>query len=172
MSIGAVVLAAGQGTRMRSALPKVVHPLAGRPMVRWVLDALEGAGVERTVVVVGHGAEVVRDALPQGVEIAVQEEQLGTGHAAQVGLASLDPACDTVVVACGDTPLLPAELVGRLVGEHASEPRAATMLTAVVSDAGSYGRVVRDGDGRVARVVEARDASGDELAIGEYNAGL
>ncbi len=172
MSIGAVVLAAGQGTRMRSSLPKVAHTLAGRPMVRWVLDALEGAGVERTVVVVGHGAEVVRDALPQGVEIAVQEEQLGTGHAAQVGLASLDPACDTVVVACGDTPLLPVELVGRLVSEHAAEPRAATMLTAVVDDAGSYGRVVRDGDRRVARVVEARDASPDELAIGEYNAGL
>lgn len=172
MSIGAVVLAAGQGTRMRSSLPKVAHTLAGRPMVRWVLDALEGAGVERTVVVVGHGAEVVRDALPRGVEVAVQEEQLGTGHAAQVGLASLDPACDTVVVACGDTPLLPAELVGRLVGEHVAEPRAATMLTAVVGDAGSYGRVVRDGDGRVARVVEARDATPDELAIGEYNAGL
>ncbi len=172
MSIGAVVLAAGQGTRMRSSLPKVVHTLAGRPMVRWVLDALEGAGVERTVVVVGHGAEVVRDALPPGVEIAVQEEQLGTGHATRVGLAHLDPACDTVVVACGDTPLLPVALVGRLVGEHASEPRAATMLTAVVDDAGAYGRVVRDGGGRVARVVEARDAAEDELAIGEYNAGL
>ena len=172
MSIGAVVLAAGQGTRMRSSLPKVVHTLAGRPMVRWVLDALEGAGVERTVVVVGHGAEAVRDALPPGVEIAVQEEQLGTGHAAQVGLASLDPSCDTVVVACGDTPLLPVDLVGRLVGEHVSEPRAATMLTAIVDDAGAYGRVVRGDDGRVARVVEARDAAPDELAIGEYNAGL
>jgi bifunctional UDP-N-acetylglucosamine pyrophosphorylase/glucosamine-1-phosphate N-acetyltransferase len=172
MSIGAVVLAAGQGTRMRSALPKVVHPLAGRPMVRWVLDALAGAGVEHTVVVVGHGAQAVRDALPAGVEVAVQHEQLGTGHATQVGLAQLDGRCDTVIVACGDTPLLPAELVGRLVAEHASEPRAATMLTAVVADAASYGRVVRSGDGWVARVVEARDADADELAIGEYNAGL
>ena len=172
MSIGAVVLAAGQGTRMRSALPKVVHPLAGRPMVQWVLDALAGAGVEHTVVVVGHGAQTVRDALPAGVEVAMQEQQLGTGHATQIGLAQLDPGCDTVIVACGDTPLLPAELVGRMVAEHASEPRSATMLTAVVADAASYGRVVRAADGRVARVVEARDAGPDELAIGEYNAGL
>ncbi len=172
MSIGAVVLAAGQGTRMRSALPKVAHPLAGRPMVQWVLDALAGAGVEHTVVVVGHGAQVVRDALPPEVEVAVQHEQLGTGHAAQVGLAQLDPGCDTVVVACGDTPLLPVALVGRLVAAHASESCSATILTAVVADAGSYGRVVRDGEGRVARVVEARDADPAQLAIGEYNAGL
>lgn len=172
MSIGAVVLAAGQGTRMRSALPKVVHPLAGRPMVRWVLDALTGAGVEHTVVVVGHGAQAVRNALPPEVQVAIQHEQLGTGHAAQVGLAALDPGCETVIVACGDTPLLPGELVARLVSDHASEPRAVTMLSAVVADAGGYGRVVRDADGRVARVVEARDASAAELAIGEYNAGL
>ncbi len=172
MSIGAVVLAAGQGTRMRSALPKVAHPLAGRPMVRWVLDALAGAGAERTVVVVGHEAQAVRDALPPEVEVAVQQEQLGTGHAAQVGLAQLDPRCDTVIVACGDTPLLPAELVERMVAEHASEPRAVTMLTAVIPDAGSYGRVVRDSDGGVARIVEAADAQPDELAIDEYNAAL
>lgn len=172
MSIGAVVLAAGQGTRMRSALPKVVHPLAGRPMVNWVLSALAGGGAERTVVVVGHGAEAVRDVLPEGVAAVVQEEQRGTGDAAAVGLAGLPDDCETVVVACGDTPLLPASLVARLVSEHASEPRAATVLTAVVDDAGSYGRVVRDGDGRIARVVEAGDASAEELAIGEYNAGL
>ncbi len=172
MSIGAVVLAAGQGTRMRSSLPKVVHPIAGRPMVGWVLAALGGAGADRTVVVVGHGAEAVRDALPAEVGIAVQEEQLGTGHATQVGLAALDPACDAVIVACGDTPLLQADLVRRLVEDHVSEPREATMLTAVVPDAAAYGRVVRAADGSVARVVEARDASPGELAIGEFNAGL
>lgn len=172
MSIGAVVLAAGQGTRMRSALPKVVHPLAGRPMVGWVLDALEGGGVTHTVVVVGHGADVVRDALPAGVAVAVQEEQLGTGHATQIGLAALEESCDAVIVACGDTPLLPAALVARMVAEHTAQERAATMLTAVVEDAAAYGRVVRAADGTVARVVEARDASDEELAIGEYNAGL
>jgi bifunctional UDP-N-acetylglucosamine pyrophosphorylase / glucosamine-1-phosphate N-acetyltransferase len=172
MRIGAVVLAAGQGTRMRSALPKVVHPVAGRPMVAWVLDALAGAGAERTVVVVGHGAEAVREVLPADVRVAVQERQLGTGDAARVGLEALGPGCDTVVVACGDTPLLPAALVGRLLAEHGAGDRAATMLTAVVDDAGAYGRVVRGGDGLVERVVEARDATAEVLAIGEYNAGL
>ena len=172
MSIGAVVLAAGQGTRMRSALPKVVHPIAGRPMVGWVLDALAGGGVAHTVVVIGHGAEVVREALPAGVGVAVQERQLGTGHATQIGLAELDASCDAVIVACGDTPLLPAELVGRMVAEHVAGARSATMLTAVVDDAAAYGRVVRAADGSVERVVEARDASPEELAIGEYNAGL
>jgi bifunctional UDP-N-acetylglucosamine pyrophosphorylase/glucosamine-1-phosphate N-acetyltransferase len=172
MSIGAVVLAAGQGTRMKSSLPKVVHPIAGRAMVNWVLDALRGAGVEHVVVVVGHGADAVRDALPADVAVVVQERQLGTGDAAQVGLAGLDAGCDTVVVACGDTPLLPSALIARMVQEHGSEARDVTMLSAVVDDAGSYGRVVRGADGAVAKVVEARDASPQELAIGEYNAGL
>jgi bifunctional UDP-N-acetylglucosamine pyrophosphorylase / glucosamine-1-phosphate N-acetyltransferase len=172
MNIGAVVLAAGQGTRMRSALPKVVHPIAGRPMVAWVLDALADAGATDTVVVVGHGAESVREALPAGVTVAVQERQLGTGDAARVGLEALDPACDTVVVASGDTPLVDAGLIDRLVKAHGSEERAATMLTGVLADAGSYGRVVRGRDGRVERIVEAGDASADELAIGEFNAGL
>jgi bifunctional UDP-N-acetylglucosamine pyrophosphorylase/glucosamine-1-phosphate N-acetyltransferase len=106
MNIGVVVLAAGQGTRMRSALPKVIHPLAGRPMVGWVLDAVAAARPAGTVVVVGYGAEAVRKALPPGVEVAVQERQRGTGDAARIGLGALDPACDTVVVVCGDTPLL------------------------------------------------------------------
>ncbi|WP_217915105.1 bifunctional UDP-N-acetylglucosamine diphosphorylase/glucosamine-1-phosphate N-acetyltransferase GlmU [Miltoncostaea marina] len=172
MSIGAVVLAAGQGIRMRSSLPKVVHPLAGRPMVGWVLEALAGAGVERTVVVVGHGADTVRAALPGEVGVAVQERRLGTGDATRAGLAALDPACDAVLVACGDTPLLPAGLVARLIDDHASGGRAATILTAVLPDAGAYGRVVRGADGMVERVVEASDATPEELAIGEYNAGL
>jgi bifunctional UDP-N-acetylglucosamine pyrophosphorylase/glucosamine-1-phosphate N-acetyltransferase len=172
MNIGAVVLAAGQGTRMRSALPKVLHPIAGRPMVAWVLEALAAAGIERTVVVVGHGAEAVTAALPPGVSAALQESRRGTGDAARVGLAALDPACDTVVVASGDTPLLGPALVARLVEEQGSEPRAATVVTAVLADAGDYGRVVRDADGRVERIVEARDASPAELALGEFNAGL
>ena len=172
MTIGAVVLAAGQGTRMKSSLPKVVHPIAGRAMVNWVIDALRDAGVGHVVVVVGHGADAVRDALPADVAVVVQERQLGTGDAARVGLSGLDGSCDTVVMACGDTPLLPSALIARMVQEHGSEPRDVTMLSAVVDDAGSYGRVVRGGDGAVAKVVEARDASPEELAIGEYNAGL
>jgi bifunctional UDP-N-acetylglucosamine pyrophosphorylase / glucosamine-1-phosphate N-acetyltransferase len=172
MNIGVVVLAAGQGTRMRSALPKVVHPLAGRPMIGWVLDALQAAGATSTVVVVGYGAEAVREALPPGVAAAVQQTRRGTGDAAGVGLEALDPACDTVVLACGDTPLLEPALVRLLVERHGSDGRVATVVTATLDDAGAYGRVVRGAAGRVERIVEARDASPEELAIREFNAGV
>ena len=172
MSIGAVVLAAGQGKRMRSALPKVVHPIAGRPMIGWVLDALAGAGAERTVVVVGHGAETVREALSPGVGVAVQEQQRGTGDAARVGLDALDPGCDVVLVACGDTPLLGPGLVRGLIEAHGSEGLAGCVLTGVLDDAGAYGRVVRGAGGLLERIVEARDATPEELEIGEFNAGL
>lgn len=172
MSVGAVVLAAGEGTRMRSSTPKVLHAVAGRPLVGWVLDALAGAEATHTVVVVGTGADEVRRALPHEVAVTVQEERRGTGHAAQVGLAALDAACATVIVACGDTPLLTRELFARLVEEHRAGGGRATLVSAVLDDAGAYGRIVRDGDGGVARIVEAADASSEERAIGEFNAGL
>ena len=172
MSIGAVVLAAGQGTRMRSALPKVLHPLGGRPMIRWTLDALERAGVARTTVVVGHGADLVRAALPEGVGSCLQERQLGTGHAALVGLEALGRDCDTVLILSGDSPLVDAELLARLIDEHLAGARAATLVTARPDDAASYGRVIRAADGSVDRIVEARDATPDELAVDEVNGGL
>jgi bifunctional UDP-N-acetylglucosamine pyrophosphorylase/glucosamine-1-phosphate N-acetyltransferase len=172
MTLGAVVLAAGLGTRMRSRTPKVMHHLAGRPMIAWVLDALAGAGAAHTVVVIGRGADEVAAALPPGVATALQAEQLGTGHAAQVGLAALDGACDTVVVANGDLPLVTEELVRALVEEHARAGRPATLLTARLDDPGPYGRVLRGADGLVERIVEARDASPAELAIDEVNGGL
>lgn len=172
MSVGAIVLAAGEGTRMRSATPKVLHTLAGRPMLRWVLEALEGAEAARTVVVVGMGAETVREALPDGVAVAVQAERLGTGDAARVGLEALDASVDTVVVACGDTPLLTRGLLARLMAAHRSAGRDATLVTAQLDDPGAYGRVVRGPDGEVLRIVEARDASPEELLGREINAGL
>jgi bifunctional UDP-N-acetylglucosamine pyrophosphorylase / glucosamine-1-phosphate N-acetyltransferase len=172
MNVGAIVLAAGEGTRMRSATPKVLHAVAGRSLVGWVLDALKGAEATHTVVVVGSGADAVQAALPEGVAVAVQAERRGTGDAARVGLEALDPSCDTVLVACGDTPLLTGELLARLVAQHASGGLPATLTTAVLDDAGAYGRIVRDDAGLVSRIVEARDASSDELAIGEFNAGL
>jgi bifunctional UDP-N-acetylglucosamine pyrophosphorylase/glucosamine-1-phosphate N-acetyltransferase len=142
-------------------------------MISWVLEALAAAGADRTVVVVGHGADAVREVLPPGVTTAVQAERLGTGDATRVGLAALDASCDTVLVACGDTPLLPRGLVRELVeAQAAGGSRAATIVTAVLPDARAYGRVVRAPDGTVARVVEARNASPEELAIGEFNAGL
>jgi len=172
MTLGAVVLAAGQGTRMRSALPKVLHPLAGRPMLGWVLAALEGASPAHTVVVIGHGAERVREALPAGATAAVQREQHGTGHATAVGLEALDPSCDHVMVLCGDTPLLQADLLAQLARTHAEEGRAATMVTALLDEAGAYGRVLRGEDGELVGVVEARDATPDQLGVREINAGI
>lgn len=173
MTIGVVVLAAGQGTRMRSTLPKVLHPLAGRPLIGWVLDALAAAAApDQTVVVLGHGADEVSPRLPAGTRVAMQHVRRGTGDAARAGLHALDPSCDTVVIACGDTPLLSGAVVRSLVDAHAAGDAAATMLTAELPDAGAYGRVVRDDSGAVRRIVEARDATPDELAIREFNAGL
>jgi bifunctional UDP-N-acetylglucosamine pyrophosphorylase/glucosamine-1-phosphate N-acetyltransferase len=172
VTIGVVVLAAGPGTRMRSDLPKVLHPLAGRPLIGWVLDAVSAAAASHTVVVVGNGADTVREHLPSDLGIAVQHERRGTGDAALVGIDALDPACDTVLIACGDTPLLDGGLIRRLVDEHRASGATTTMLSARVDDAGSYGRIVRGPDGSVERIVEARDASPEELAIGEFNAGL
>lgn len=170
MSIGAVVMAAGQGTRMKSAVPKVLHEIAGRPLVGWVLDALAGVKVDHTVVVVGHGADAVRRALPASCAVALQREQHGTGHATQTGLRALDRSCDTVIVLSGDTPLLERDLLRNLVRSHRRAGRAATLVSAVLDDGARYGRVIREGHG--VRIVEARDASPAELAVREINAGL
>ncbi len=106
MAVKAVIMAAGQGTRMKSDLPKVLHEVAGRPMVHWVIDAARAAGIDRIMVVVGHGADEVRAALPDGVETCLQAEQLGTGHAVQIAVEALgDVSGDTVLVLSGDTPL-------------------------------------------------------------------
>jgi len=170
MSVGAIVLAAGHGTRMRSRLPKVLHPLAGRPMIFWVLDALGEIPTGSVVVVLGPEGEAVRQALPGGMGTALQEVRDGTGGATRIGLAALDPSITTVVVMCGDTPLVDPALVAALINDHERSGRAATMVTAILEDGGSYGRVIRDHRG--VRVVEARDADHDELAVREINAGL
>lgn len=170
MSVGAIVLAAGHGTRMRSRLPKVLHPIAGRPMILWVLDALGEIPTGSVVVVLGPEGEAVSQALPGGMGTALQEVRDGTGGATRIGLAALDPSITTVVVMCGDTPLVDPALVAALINDHERSGRAATMVTAILEDGGSYGRVIRDHRG--VRVVEARDADHDELAVREINAGL
>jgi bifunctional UDP-N-acetylglucosamine pyrophosphorylase/glucosamine-1-phosphate N-acetyltransferase len=156
MSVRAIVLAAGRGTRMHSDLPKVLHPIAGRPLVLWVLDAVAGIEPDHTTVVIGHGADLVREVLPSGVQAVVQEPQLGTGHAVMVALeAQAAEAGDVVVVVPGDSPLLRPETLSALVETHGDA--AATVLTAELADPTGYGRVLRDGD-RVTGIVEERDA--------------
>ncbi|MCC9626654.1 bifunctional UDP-N-acetylglucosamine diphosphorylase/glucosamine-1-phosphate N-acetyltransferase GlmU [Thalassospira sp. MA62] len=167
----AVILAAGKGTRMKSKLYKVLHPVLGKPMVEHVVDQLDQIGVSRQIVIVGHGAEAVQDTLGTRVEYAVQEEQLGTGHAVQMAEAELAGKSGATLVVCGDTPLLTAETLEALLAHHESQQAKVTVLTAIADDATGYGRVVRGEDGNVTKVVEHKDASEAELAINEINTG-
>jgi len=166
--LAAVVLAAGIGTRMKSATPKHLHPILGRRMVDWVVDAAREAGVERIVVV---ASPPTRDLL-EGVEVAVQEEPLGTGDAVRCARAALDGFAGDILVLNGDVPALRPETIRALVETHRSAGAAATVLSFEPADAGAYGRIVRDGDGRLARIVEAADASPEELALREVNSGI
>jgi bifunctional UDP-N-acetylglucosamine pyrophosphorylase/glucosamine-1-phosphate N-acetyltransferase len=181
-SLSAIVLAAGHGTRMRSERPKPLHMLCGRPLVRYVLDALEDCSVDRAVVVVGHGADVVTKKLqdapgPVQLEFVEQRVQRGTGDALAVGLTGLpDDLADVdggdVLVLPGDTPLLRSETLVSLVLEHRLSGAAATVLTARMDDPSGYGRVVRDKEGRVARIVEHSDANEAVRAIDEINTAI
>ena len=177
MTVSAIVLAAGEGTRMRSSRPKPLHQICGRAMVLHVIHALERLQPDRTAVVVGHGAEQVtkkvQDLAPAWANVAFTEqaEQNGTGDAAAIGMRAI-PGDDydneaTVVVLPGDTPLLRAETLDELVATHVAEGNAATLLTSVVDDPTGYGRVIRKPDGRVMRIVEQRDASAGELDVDE-----
>ncbi len=173
MGLSVIILAAGQGTRMKSALPKVLHQIAGRPLIRWALEPVAELAPDQVVVVVGHEADSVTQALPDGITAVVQEEQLGTGHATLVAMDALAPeAGDVVVVIPGDAPLLTGGTLAALVETHDAAGAEATLLTTDVDDPSGYGRVVRDGEGRVTGVVEDRDAGPGELAITEINAGM
>ncbi len=172
--VAVVVLAAGQGTRFRSGTAKVLHRAAGRSLVRHVLEATRQAHAAQTIVVVGHQADAVAaEAEAAGLEqltTVIQHEQLGTGHAVQQALPALDPAIRKVIVLPGDTPMLTAAVVGGLL--DASEGAAAALVTARVEDPAGYGRVLRRSDGSVQRIVEHADATDEERAVNEINAGM
>jgi bifunctional UDP-N-acetylglucosamine pyrophosphorylase/glucosamine-1-phosphate N-acetyltransferase len=174
MQLATVILAAGKGTRMKSDLVKVLHPLEGIPMVAWPVDAARKAGSERTVVVVGHQGGRVRDYfVGQGdLAFAVQEEQLGTGHAVVCAAPELEGRCGTVLILCGDVPLLrPATLTG-MVQAHRQSGAAVTVLTTRMADPFGYGRIIRDAAGRIVRIVEEKDASTVERHVDEINSGI
>ncbi len=152
---------------MKSDLAKVLHPVAGRPMLLWALDALNTAGCTETVVVVGHQADDVRAILPSDVGSALQAEQLGTGHATMVGLAAMDAGDgDEIIVMPGDMPLVQGRTLSDLLAVHRDTGAAATLLSVVLDEPGSYGRVVRDDSG-VVGIVEAKDATAEQLEIRE-----
>ena len=173
-SLASVVLAAGKGTRMKSGLIKVLHPIAGLPMIAWPVAAARDAGSGPIVLVIGHQATAVQGVFRGDADIrcAMQEEQLGTGHAVACALEALHGFRGTVLILCGDTPLLRAETLKSMLALHRGSQAAVTVLTAVMEDPSGYGRVVRDASGRVARIVEQKDADPEEQKIREINSGI
>jgi bifunctional UDP-N-acetylglucosamine pyrophosphorylase/glucosamine-1-phosphate N-acetyltransferase len=167
-----LILAGGKGTRMKSKLPKALHPICGKPMTRYVVDACKRSGIEKCIVVVGHGAEEVRAGLGDDVRYALQEEQLGTGDACKRAVELIKDDDLNVLVAPGDTPLVTSDILRLLSDSHRASEAEATLLTAVLPDAGAYGRVVRAADGSVRGIVEAKDATPDQQKINEINTGF
>ncbi|MHB8762892.1 MAG: bifunctional UDP-N-acetylglucosamine diphosphorylase/glucosamine-1-phosphate N-acetyltransferase GlmU [Deferrisomatales bacterium] len=168
----AVILAAGKGTRMKSGAAKVLHPLLGRPLLHYPLQACRAAGIERLTVVVGHQADEVRQRLAgPGVTFALQAEQQGTGHAVRCARPALEGARGTALLLSGDVPLLRPETLTHLLRAHREAGNRVTVLSMKPADPTGYGRLVRAGSGRLARIVEHRDASSSERAIGEVNTG-
>ena len=167
----AVILAAGQGTRMKSKLYKVLHPVCGKPMVSHVVDNVRGVGADRVVTIVGFGAEKVEEEVGGRCEFVLQEKQLGTGHAvlqAEQNLGGLD---GTTIVVCGDTPLITPKTMKALIDHHNQTKAKATILTAFADDPTGYGRVIRDENGNFLRSVEQKDASPEEQQVREINTG-
>ncbi|MBH5320725.1 bifunctional UDP-N-acetylglucosamine diphosphorylase/glucosamine-1-phosphate N-acetyltransferase GlmU [Paenibacillus sp. GSMTC-2017] len=169
--IMAIVLAAGQGKRMKSKLYKVLHPVGGKPMVGHVVDIVKEAASERTVVIVGHGAETVKAYFGDAAEYALQEQQLGTGHAVRQAEELLGTEEGTTIVICGDTPLVQASTIEAMLKLHGEHNAAATVLSASFDNPNGYGRVIRGEDGTVQRIVEHKDCSPEEIAVKEINTG-
>lgn len=169
----AVILAAGKSTRMKSPVPKVLHEVCGRPMIEYVLDAVRAAGVKRVVVIVGHRADLVQDALKQhaDIEFALQSDQKGTGHAVMMCEENLRDHDGPVLVLASDTPLLEAQSLTGLLDDLRNNDAACVIGTAVTSANQGLGRVVRAADGAFVKIVEQKDATPEEAAIEEINTG-
>ena len=167
-----VILAAGKGTRMKSALPKVLHKAGGKAMLQHVIDAAHAAGAKRNIVVVGFGGEIVQEAVGTQAEVVVQQEQLGTGHAVLQTAPLLAKEHGTVMVLCGDTPLLTGGLLKKLYDAHKEAGAKATVLTAIMPDATGYGRIIRTATGTVEKIVEHKDATDAERRVNEVNSGI
>ena len=174
MEYEAVILAAGKGTRMRSEIPKVAHRVAGKPMVLHVVNAVRAAGAGKIILVVGHGREQVQslfDPADEAVQFALQEQQLGTGHALMQAQEMINPE-HNVLVLPGDTPLLQAEILAELMRVHEESGATATVLSTHMDNPYGYGRIVRSGSGVFERIVEQKDASEEEKSIQEINSGM
>ncbi|WP_433959622.1 bifunctional UDP-N-acetylglucosamine diphosphorylase/glucosamine-1-phosphate N-acetyltransferase GlmU [Cytobacillus horneckiae] len=167
----AVILAAGQGTRMKSKLYKVLHPVCGKPMVQHVLDQVSKLKMEKVVTIIGHGADLVKSQLGESSVYALQEEQLGTAHAVMQAKDYLEGKEGVTIVVCGDTPLIQSETMEALFKHHDEQSAKATVLTAWTDQPAGYGRVVRNQNGLVEKIVEHKDATDKERMIKEINTG-
>ncbi len=167
----AVVLAAGKGTRMKSELPKVLYPVLGRPMIHWVLDALNRAGLEQAIVVVGYRADLVQSELQhrRGIQFAIQGQQLGTGHAVQMAADQLGNGTGPVLVVAGDSPLIQSSSIVELIQEFDQHDYACLLGTLIKDNPFGLGRIVRDADGHFLRITEQKDATQAEAEVREVN---
>jgi UDP-N-acetylglucosamine diphosphorylase/glucosamine-1-phosphate N-acetyltransferase len=172
-SFATLILAAGKGTRMKSDLVKVLHPVAGRPMLDYVLNLAEHMGSSRVVVIIGHQAELVEDRYEnRGLTFVYQREQLGTGHAVVQAKDAFAGYRGTILLLCGDVPLLKASTVRDLMERHHASGAAITVLTTLLEDPFGYGRIVKDKEGNVLGIVEHRDATQEQKEIREINTGI
>jgi len=171
MKLMTIVLAAGQGKRMKSKQYKVLHPVCGKPMVGHVIDTVKKANSEQIVVVVGHGAEQVMAYIGDQAQFVKQEQQLGTGHAVQQAEALLGHEDGTTIVICGDTPLVQSSTIEEMLKLHEQSGAGATILTATFPNPTGYGRIIRNNDGFVERIVEQKDCTPEEAAVQEINTG-
>ena len=171
MNFKAIILAAGKGTRMKSKYPKVVHKVCGKEMVNHVIDASKNSGVKDIVAILGHECDIVKEKLPKDAMIAMQTEQLGTGHAVIMAKDYIKDE-DTIVVLCGDTPLIKEETLKRLFDYHIENGYHATVLTTSVENPTGYGRIIRDEAGDLLKIVEQKDASEEEKLAKEINSGI
>jgi UDP-N-acetylglucosamine diphosphorylase/glucosamine-1-phosphate N-acetyltransferase len=171
--ISTLILAAGKGTRMKSDLVKVLHPLRGKPLLTYSLDLARAVGSKKIVVVVGHQADLVRERFKnQRLFFVEQVQQLGTGHAVLQAKDHFDGYRGTILILCGDVPCLKASTVQRFIAHHFEENAVVTVMSTILDDPGSYGRVVTGMQGEVLKIVESRDASPDEKKIREINTGI
>lgn len=171
-SLAMIILAAGKGTRMKSALPKVLHEVCGRPLIDYVVDIAHQVGSNKTCVVLGHGIEKVRAHLAEDILTVEQKQLLGTGDAIKSAYKFLKDFRGDVLILCGDTPLLQAQTIQSLIKRHRRQKAAATVLTAVVSQSQGYGRIIRDDAGRVIAIREEKDCTAQEREIQEINSGV
>lgn len=171
MTRQAVILAAGKGTRMKSKLHKVLHPVCGKPMVQHVIDNIKKADVTEIVTIVGYGAEDVKAVLQDQSLFSMQSEQLGTAHAVQMAAEHLEGKQGTTIVICGDTPLISEETIAGFIAHHETTGAKATILSAKTNTPFGYGRIIRDTHGAVERIVEEKDASIEEKLVNEVSSG-